>query len=592
MRRTFRWLGCAALLCCTAIEFSGCSSARSLVSGLKLPGRRDKSSAVASKDTKPSAAESTDLLAQARAYEKAGDFPKAARTYREYLDGGGKPVEADRRTPTQSVAKTKQKSAPKGSDDQSPSSDETRSAGGTQLASKSTKRRSPEIDTEETRTAQVSGTAEDPWASDSADSVTPSASKSPRPTVVDAESTDEPLETPETTLASNESTEPSPGGSPEALEDLLDLDEGKIDWGDESEPSETATAATETDLDSTEPVGAEAAESSLVDSETPAASDEMESPVVESEARDQDWQSPASDAPAEDSTWADTDPSALAQRDEFAPPIAGEEHPSDLPDAEGEVGHFIEPVRQSRSVQGTPVALQCKDCEPWIYAQVMKLESPNAEIRKEGLNHLAEMGQTARPAGGAVRKTLQDPNALVQAHAAWALWQIEQDPWESVGTLTPLLDNSNADVVELACYMLGDIGAPADSAVDGLVLLRDHAQGTMKVQAAEALIRIRGIDDQSVQVLTTALKSKDSQERWIAAVALGRCRGDQSGESVSALTAALKDHDPEVRSAAALSLGGFGEEAAKAKPELQRIASSDNSQVREAALAALACLKL
>ena len=186
---------------------------------------------------------------------------------------------------------------------------------------------------------------------------------------------------------------------------------------------------------------------------------------------------------------------------------------------------------------------------------------------------------------------LQDSDPLVQAHAAWALWVIENDPWDSVTTLRPLLDHSNADVVELACYMLGDIGPQADSATDALKLLRDHADGTLRVHAAEALIRIQGVDDKSLGVLTNALKSRVSQERWIAAVALGRCRGDHSESAVTALTAALKDVDPEVRSAAALSLGGLGKEAEKASLELERVAHMDDPQVRDAARAALACLK-
>jgi len=590
MRKTCRWLGCAALLCFTALELSGCSS-KTLVSGFKLPGRKDRS-AVARKDSKINAEESSDLLAQARAYEKEGDFPSAARTYREYLEGGGEPKSAESRTDSALAQTTKKSTAKKSTAKKSPeeldqtaSLDQPRSKADARLTSKTSTRKTRKSDDTEADAAShapaESGTAEDPWSNETAK---PSAEESAL-----AEATSEAqTATSDTALASGKDREHPKSVSPEDLENLLDMDAGKIDWGDEQTlPEANATAEVAQSAPAAMPPAMPEETSKmdlpLIDLNAKVDGQGMGTPVVSAAPSSDDWQSSSTnESPAAGEGVADLRQAKTAKPDELAPPIFEEEPAAKVAEAA-----FTEP--QSKQ----SLAQMCRGCEPLVYAQVMKLESSDPEIRKEGLNRLADMGRKAHPAAMAVRTLLKDSDPLVKAHAAWACWEIENDPWESVGTLKPLLDNSNADVVELACYILGDIGAPAESTVEPLGLLRDHADGTTKIQAAEALIRIRGVDDKSLTALTTALKSKDGQVRWTAAVALGRCRGEQSSAvAVTALTAALKDIDPEVRSAAALSLGGLGKDAVKATPELQRIASSDTSQVREAALAALACLKL
>ncbi len=665
MRNTCRWLGCAALLCFTAVEFSGCSS-KPLISGMKWPRSQVRDSAFALKDKQLTAEESEDLLAQAREFEQDEDYPQAARTYREYLNGGGLPMPPSQRASAQQVGKSKPQSAAKKisakeseellaqAREYEKSGDFPKAAhayreylnGGELINSKSRATSRPVAQSEQPASNQPdslgedrdnesrpitkpaarptaqseplvrkpgsvkrkSETTEDPWANELAESdhsnalpiITPSpntnrtrkqvttgADKQPRRNESSEPSKNHAWAQEDATNHSDESISELPphaphrgrnGLSQEALDDLLDLDEGEIDWGDEPgareniPPDDATVLANETlDTDRSSDLPLVDLNSSDLDPLAEAAPPVMANDKPEAgDAADEDWHSHAQPPePSGEETVTETDLPETTTEDEFAPPILSEQE----------------------SEQSASLALLCKDCEPWVYAQALKLESPQADVRKEGLTHLAEMGSKARQAGLAVRTLLQDVDPLVQAHAAWALWEIENDPWDSVGTLRPLLDHSNPDVVQLACYLLGDIGAQAEGGTDALELLRDHADGTTRIHAAEALIRIRGDDEKSIAVLAGALKSRDSEERWIAAVALGRCRGEHSAAAVTALTAALQDVDPEVRSTAALSLGGLGKSAARAAPELERVARSDDAQVRDAARAALACLK-
>jgi HEAT repeats len=614
MRKTCRWLGCAALLCFTAVELSGCTS-KPLISGFKLPGSKDKDATVAQKGQKLTAKESEDLLAQARKLEKAGDYTSASRVYREYLNGGGEPTEAKRSTATQQVSKTTTKPASKTAAISPSDTDKT-------PPERQTAKAKPPLPTPQKPTRKTSVATDDPWAdvpigqSDSAavadiptdSKSTPSAKLASKQTEIPSppDKATPPSKSHEwaeldfanvpasdaPSLASERRQPPPEDASDESHDNLIDLDEGELSW--EETPVEPQNAAVEEPFSEVveTPEAVPDSELPLINlsedagdpPSTPAFEEEFapetevpEAAVTEAEAPNGNWESHELGAePTDDLALTDMVDMSLPSEEEFAPPVLSDT--DEYPDTTA-IDH------------AELLSLTCKDSEPWLYAQVMKLGSANAQLRKEGLTHLADMGSTAREAGLAVRILLADPDPLVQAHAAWALWVIENDPWDSVATLRPLLDHSNPDVVELACYMLGDIGSQADSARDALTLLRDHADGTLQIHAAESLIRIQGVDDKSLAVLTTALNSRVSQERWIAAVALGRCRGEKSAGAVTALMTALKDVDPEIRSAAALSLGGLGPEAEKAMPELERMARTDDVQVRDSARAAMACLR-
>ena len=597
MRKTCRWLGCAALLCITAVGLSGCTS-KPLISRNRLPWNKDRSS-VAKKDAKSTEDAPADLLTQAREFEKAGDFPQATRAYREYLKTGGQAKELELEESTESVAKSSRKPSEKSVALEDRPSKATpaqkpaiRPAAKTKSKSKP-KAKTPAIEHERSTTSLESGTAEDPWAQDAAEmpvnpthapiqkktsakqSKTLAASTHSHPTeelpVWAEESSEEPVASDDSTLVSREKSARQTDITPQDLENLVNTDAGKIDWGDESSATEIVAAPPHEEV--------EEASTELASNSESSASQDI--PKLDFNAPLDDWSSHGS-APrtSPELAMADTAEGEVSRADQFESPILDET----TPETDADLASDLAPAKTGS------IALACKNCEPWVYAQAMKLESLNPEVRKEGLTRLADMGQKASPACPAIQPLLQDPDPLVQAQAAWAMWEITSDPWESVGSLRPLLDHSHADVVELACYILGDIGAQAESATGSLELLRDHSDGIMCVHAAEALIRIQGVDQKSVTVLTEAMKSKDNEERWIAAVALGHCRGDNSAPAVEALTTALSDVDPEVRSAAALSLGGLGKDATQAKPDLERVARSDDPQVRDAARAALACL--
>ena len=640
MRKSCRWLGCAALMCFAALDLSG-SCSTSLEAGFKLPWRKDRSSTT-KKDTKSTAEESSDLLAKARAYERAGDFPNATRAYRQYLEQGGEPQAIKKSGENNgAVTQSDSKTATSRSRDKSAEGGllpGLRGKSDARLTSKSKEnpvKKAKDSNFENNLGLSESGTVEDPWANQPAaesESVAKDTTSSPEHSKNGINSKARQAAGTEAKIASNSKSQPPSGATKESLDNLLDLDPGELNWGDEpqlpagdlpadagssAEVAQTDAPASDTELP--DAPWAQSAESA----ETPAPKQTAEAglPLIDFGAKDAAdppeavdvADSQSTDKPADD--WTNTPAASPAtppkivaaddnppesEAEEFAPPIIESEEklsppkkPQPQRTASWAVDEGVSTAADLEESANQPLATRCQGCEPWVYAQVVKLDSSDPEVRKEGLDRLADMGRKAHPAASAVRVILKDPDPFVRAHAAWTWWQVENDASASVETLKTLLKDSDANVVELACYILGDIGAPADSTADALALLRDHSDGATKVQAAEALIRISGLDEKSLKVLTTAMKSKDGQVRWSAAVALGRCRGSQSPDAiVTSLTGALKDVDPEVRSAAALSLGGLGKDAEKAKPELQRIASSDTAQVREAALAALACLKL
>jgi HEAT repeat protein len=557
-----------------------------------------------------------DRLSEAKELEEKGDFDGAAKIYREILaedkgaaKGGSlqtkvastenKPAEKSRLAARSVAAKEKGASTDPWNDEMEPLPT-TRPDGRKRtlldddaVAGKAAKTGSPSESAAEKKTESAEvAKSDNPWARRQTD---PSTSASERAEIEAAMRQTDPEEI-------------------EELADILDLD------ADEEAPTVNKFAAREPQHKAEAPAE-QAISADAIASDKPAwarsgvAEDAAGSPQPAEAARPNreiastggkqdlpflDFGATADAEPktetAEEPAWKATRSTAIApnarNNDQFETPRAAEER--ELTSTEksltpslgeqAEVAHREGWNRVSRS-------RLCRDCSPAVQAEAAKLDSSSPDVRKEGIVALARLGSVAQPACPALRTMLDDPDPIIQAHAAWALWELENDSLDSVQVLGGLLAHSRPEVVELACYSLGNIGTPAARAVPALVELRDQAYGPSQVQAAEAIIRVHGADVASVDVLTTAIKSENRQVRWMAASGLGHVRGVHAGRAVDTLVATLSDRDPEVQSAAALALGGMGAPALRALPELKQLEKSPMGHVHESATAAIKCLE-
>lgn len=241
--------------------------------------------------------------------------------------------------------------------------------------------------------------------------------------------------------------------------------------------------------------------------------------------------------------------------------------------------------------KATSVQRLCDEsATPELIQVIALLDSQEPQARIAGLIELGTQGTDAAPATPAVRALLNDQNALVRAHAAGTVRDIEGANADVIEHLTLLLSEKDPGVLRLAAYLLGQMGEEAQPAVAELTRLRDHDRGLTQLHAAEALTRIVPGDPSSYETLKQALNSGERDCRLFAAVSLGGVSTQGEAIAAQALKEALGSQDAAVRASAALSLGGLGEHAEIALVELQHASDFDVPEVREAALTALACM--
>jgi hypothetical protein len=239
----------------------------------------------------------------------------------------------------------------------------------------------------------------------------------------------------------------------------------------------------------------------------------------------------------------------------------------------------------------TPVAKLCPNAPAELRGHLAGLEATDPEARKASLEELANCGRSAVTCLPAIRACLTDADPLVQAHAAWALWTITGESREAIRCLSSVLDCNQEEAITFACYILGSMGPQAQAAATKLASLQDDDSTTVRVHASEAILKICSGGPQAVQVLKATLASHKSDERCLAAVALGAATGRDRQAAISALIAALYDADAGVRCSAALALGGFGADAKSAISALEVAASATDLETKDAATTALACIR-
>ena len=200
----------------------------------------------------------------------------------------------------------------------------------------------------------------------------------------------------------------------------------------------------------------------------------------------------------------------------------------------------------------------------------------------------SEDGPQLRPAGVVVLAS--DIENQERAEAAQALCEVEGDIDSALDRLAEML-HADDESARLAAYLLGGLGEEAAPVVDDLVALRDAKDGVTSLHAAESLTHVNPEDASSFERIVAGLESENSRVRWFATVSLGSVSERYRSDAAEALQIALQDDDCSVRVAAVLSLGGLGDHAEIALTALEQATEDGTPSVRDAAHAALECLK-
>lgn len=254
---------------------------------------------------------------------------------------------------------------------------------------------------------------------------------------------------------------------------------------------------------------------------------------------------------------------------------------------------------------------------------VRVLRHGSGQLRRDAAHALGKIGPSDAQAVPALLLTLEDEDKLVRAAAAEALGQVAvatdeavphllhalADEYDAVrknatkslvaigGTPDPavvpamidLLRDPFSEIAGQAVDSLGEIGAPARSAVAVLVaLLRDgSANEYVRARACTALARIDPESHTVLQVLIDATREESGSIACSAALALGALR-PAAPEIVSALMEVLRRPVPVIALRGAVStLAGLGPAGHDAVPALIALARHENPDVREAVALAI-----
>jgi HEAT repeat protein len=111
-------------------------------------------------------------------------------------------------------------------------------------------------------------------------------------------------------------------------------------------------------------------------------------------------------------------------------------------------------------------------------------------------------------------------------------------------------------------------------------------RGATRFALLLCLLACAGCGRKSTDELISDLRSPEERERTIAVRLLQKRTGD-AATVVPALIEALKDKEGDIRWSAAIGLGYFGEQARDAIPALQEAQRDRDARVREGATVAL-----
>ncbi|MBI1831369.1 MAG: HEAT repeat domain-containing protein [Planctomycetes bacterium] len=203
------------------------------------------------------------------------------------------------------------------------------------------------------------------------------------------------------------------------------------------------------------------------------------------------------------------------------------------------------------------------------------------------VEHLAELGPSAKEALPALRKLLNESKSELRANTAFTIWRIDGDTAACVKTVLAVLDGPNEDNSRFrVAAVFWHMGPAAKDAVPTLVRLLEKSDEYTQHVAIGAVGAIRSHPDLVLPVLTKALASEDISTRRRAAEALGEY-GPVAKDAIAQLVALFNDKDGYACIQAAFAVWKIEGKTDRAVPALVALlkATSDRTLPDHAAAA-------
>ncbi len=247
-----------------------------------------------------------------------------------------------------------------------------------------------------------------------------------------------------------------------------------------------------------------------------------------------------------------------------------------------------------RAAGRTSVRLETGNAPPQSneFKQVAKLiYNQNAKVRLQGLRLAVQNGNRNPEVVSLIETLLNDDDQIVKAHAASSLNQWKQSPEKVIAALAEVLASENENARQFAAMYMGDMTAEKNQIIPILETHLLSAQGMTALHLSEALLKLDSANVNAVSRLTSLMRDKNVEIRWLSAHALGSVQGELQPYAVEALRGGLRDVDSQVRSTSALALGGLGNASQVAVAELNFMLEHGETNVKDAAKIALDCIQ-
>lgn len=194
------------------------------------------------------------------------------------------------------------------------------------------------------------------------------------------------------------------------------------------------------------------------------------------------------------------------------------------------------------------------------------------ECRKHAVGNDAAVQQVAGSQSDlsvvALQVGLASESPVVRATSARALWARQHDAAALVSPLLDVIASSPSNASTLAVDVLGEIGPEAADALPELYELFEAASPLARLQVAVTLTRVDPRGREAIVELCQAVRSPESDERYLAALALGQVSAAHRKRAERELTAALRDRNLRVRAAARRALTALENVVETAPPEI------------------------